>query len=160
MKSDHSLLTINNDTLEVRMTRTFDAPREMVFRAYTDPALVAKWWGLRRTTTTIEKLDLRPGGEWRFVERDNEGNEYAFHGVIREVTPPERYVYTFEYEGIPPGHEILETVLFEERDGKTTVTAIDNFKTAEDMQGMINAGMEEGAKESYNQLEELLRAQQ
>ncbi len=85
------------------MTRTFNAPRELVFRAMTEPDLMARWWGSRRSTTVIEKLELRPGGPYRFLSRGEDGTEYAFRGEFREVVPPERFVWTFEFEGMP-GH--------------------------------------------------------
>src|SRR5574339_257992 len=100
--SPAALLTILSDR-EVVLTRLFDAPRELVFRAHTDPELIPQWWGLRSNTTIVEELELRPGGAWRFVQRDAKGNEFAFHGEYREVMAPERLVNTFEFEGVP-GH--------------------------------------------------------
>ncbi len=140
---------------EVTITRTFDAPRDLVFRTYTDPTLVPRWWGPRGITTTVDKMDMRPGGEWRYVQRDADGNEYAFRGVYHEVTPPERLVYTFEFEGMP-GHVLLETVIFEERDGKTTLIDKSVFQSVADRDGMVQSGMEQGAAESMDRLEELL----
>jgi uncharacterized protein YndB with AHSA1/START domain len=152
-------MLINEADLEIRMARTFDAPLALVFRVYTDPALLPQWWGPRRLTTTVETMELRPGGQWRFVQHDAQGNEYAFHGVFQEITPPTRLVYTFEFEGIGPGHALTETVLFEEHNGKTIVTAIDRFQSADDMHGMVDSGMEAGAQESFDRMEELLRSQ-
>jgi len=100
-------------------------------------------------------MDLKPGGVWRFVQRDAGGNEYAFSGEYREIVAPERLAYTFEFEGMP-GHVLLETATFEERGGKTKLTATDLFDTAQDRDGMLQAGMEEGANESYDRLAELL----
>jgi uncharacterized protein YndB with AHSA1/START domain len=137
------------------ITRTFDAPRALVFRALTDPALIPHWWGPRRHTTTVDVMDARPGGAWRFVSRDAEGNVFAFRGVYREVVPPARVVYTFEYEGMP-GYVSLETVELEERDGRTTVTNTVAFHTVEDRDGMLASGMESGATESMDRLGELL----
>jgi len=144
---------------QITLTRTFDAPRELVFRAFTDPALISQWWGPRRLTTVVERLEARPGGAWRFVQHDREGNEFAFNGVYREVVPLERLVYTFEFEG-EPGHIIVEAVTLEDLGGKTRVTAIDTFETAEDLQGMLQSGMQDGASESYDRLEELAQALQ
>lgn len=138
------------------MTRVFDAPRTLVFKAFTDPTLIPKWWGPRGHTTTVDKMDVKPGGVWRFVERDADGNENAFHGVYREVAAPERLVYTFEWEGLP-GYVSLEMVTLEERDGKTTVTNTVAFHTVEDRDGMLASGMESGATESMDRLAELLR---
>jgi uncharacterized protein YndB with AHSA1/START domain len=156
MASKNPTKIIANPTeREIVMTRVFNAPRELVFRAVTDPKLMAQWWGPRRFTTTIDKMDVRPGGAWRFVHRDAEGHEYAFHGVYREVVPPERVVWTFEFEGMP-GHVSLDTATFVEKDGKTTFTSTSVFQTLEDRDGMLQSGMEEGATESYDRLAELL----
>ena len=137
---------------EIRMTRAFDAPRALVFRAFTERELIPKWWG---NGTVVDKLDLRPGGEWRFVEHAPDGNEYAFHGEFREIIPPERLTWTFEFEGMP-GHVLVETMTFDEADGKTTITTNSLFDTTEERDGMIDSGMESGAAESYDRLAELL----
>jgi uncharacterized protein YndB with AHSA1/START domain len=142
---------------EIVMARVFNAPRELVFKAHTDPNLIPKWWGRRNYTTTVDKLDLRVGGAWRFVQRDADGNEYAFNGVYREIVSPERLSYTFEFEGMP-GHVLVETLTFEEQDGKTRLTVTGLYQSAEDRDGMLQSGMEEGANESYDQLAELLEA--
>jgi uncharacterized protein YndB with AHSA1/START domain len=126
-----------------------------VFKAFTDPALIPKWWGPRSHTTTVDRMDVKPGGTWRFVSRDAEGNEFAFHGVYREIEAPERLAYTFEWEGMP-GYVSLELVTLEERDGKTTVTNTVAFHTVEDRDGMLASGMEGGATESMDRLAELL----
>ena len=140
---------------EIVMFRDFAARRELVFRAFTDPKLIPKWWGWRNHTTTVDKMDVRPGGVWRFVCRDPKGNVYAFNGVYREVVPPEKLVYTFEFEPMP-GHGMTETVTFQEQNGKTRVTTSSAYKSKEDRDGMIASGMERGAAESYDRLEELL----
>ena len=140
---------------EIVMTRAFDAPRALVWRAYTDPTLIPRWWGLRDNVTTVDRLDARPGGQWRFVERAPDGTEHGFRGEFREVAPPERLVYTFEYEPMP-GHVVVDTVTLEERDGRTTVTIRAEFQSREDRDGMIQSGMEYGANESMNRLDELL----
>jgi uncharacterized protein YndB with AHSA1/START domain len=98
---------------DISITRSFDAPRDLVFRAFTEPEAVRQWWGLSTTETVVDELEARPGGRWRFVERDGEGNEYGFRGVYHEATAPERIVYTFEFEGMP-GHVLLETVTLED----------------------------------------------
>jgi uncharacterized protein YndB with AHSA1/START domain len=137
------------------VTRTFDAPRERVFRAYTDPKLIPRWWGPERLMTTVERMDARPGGTWRFVQRDAEGNVFAFHGVYHDVTPPERIIDTFEYEGMP-GHVLLETAVFEKHGGRTRVVSTSVFQTVEDRDGMLRSGMEEGTRESAGRLTRLL----
>ncbi|HML22939.1 MAG TPA: SRPBCC family protein [Aggregatilinea sp.] len=141
--------------LDIRMIRDFDAPRELVFKACTDPALVAQWWGLKNTTTVVEKLELKMGGLWRFIEHNADGEEHAFRGVYHEVTAPERLVYTFEYEPMP-GHILLETIEFEEHDGKTRVIDTSVYQSVEDRDGMLSTGMSDGAEESWDRLEELL----
>ncbi len=149
-----SSMTIISD-LEIAMTRVFDAPRDLVFKAYTDPEMVAQWWGLRTSTTAVEQLDVRPGGQWRFVQREADGAELAFFGEYREVTPPERLVNTFEFEPMP-GHVIVDTATFEDVDGKTKLTVTSLFQSVEDRDGMLASGMEGGANESWDQLAELL----
>ena len=121
----------------------------------TDPKLIPQWWGPRRLTTKVDKMDVRPGGMWRFVQKDAKGNEYAFHGFYHEVKPPESLVYTFEFEGMP-GHVMLETVRFEEVDGKTKMFDRTVFQSAEDRDGMVLADMESGATESNDRFAELV----
>ncbi len=141
---------------EIVLTRTFDAARERVFRAYTDPKAIPEWWGPKGYTTRVETMDVRPGGAWRYVQHDAEGREHAFHGVYRDVVAPERLSESFEYEGTP-GHIVEETITFEEqRGGKTLVTVRARFASKEDRDGMLSAGMESGLRESYERLEALL----
>ena len=155
-QSDASKLTLTTlSDREIQMTRTFNAPRELVFRAMTEPGLIARWWGSRRSTTVIEKLELRPGGQYRFLSRGEDGEEYAFRGEVREVVPPERFAWTFEFEGMP-GLICLDTHTLEEHDGRTTVTTTTLFDSKEERDGMLSTDMEEGAAESYDCLEELL----
>lgn len=139
---------------EIQTSRSFDAPREIVFGAHVDPELVPKWWGFRTHTTVVDKLDARAGGEWRFVGTAPDGTEYGFHGEFREVTPPELITWTFEYEGMP-GHVTVETMRFSEQDGTTTITVTSVFDSVEERDGMLNA-MEPGAAETYDRLAELL----
>jgi uncharacterized protein YndB with AHSA1/START domain len=142
---------------DIVMTRAFDAPRELVFKAFTDPTLISKWWGPKDYTTTVDKMDVRMGGIWRYVQHDAQGNENGFRGVYHEVVTPERLVFTFEWEGLP-GHILLETVTFAERDGKTIITDSSVFQTIEDRDGMVQAGMEHGAAESWDRFAELLKS--
>ncbi len=155
--SNPMTLTTPSDR-EIVLTRVFDAPREQVFKAFVDPTLVAQWWGPRGFTTIVDKLEAKPGGAWRYIVRGSNGEEDAFRGVFREVTPPERLVFTFEWEGLP-GHVLVETVTLEERDGKTTVTDTSLFHTPEERDGMLQSGMEGGASESWDKLAELLARQ-
>lgn len=140
---------------EITMTRTFDAPRELVFKMMTDPTMIPNWWGLKSTTTIVDKMEAKKGGVWRYVEQEASGNEYAFNGVYHDVVAPERLVYTFEFEGMP-GHVLMETIRLEEQDGKTTVIDHSVFQSVEARDGMLNSGMEEGANESWDSLDELL----
>ena len=141
------------------MTRFFDAPRELIFKAYIDPNLIRQWWGPKRlTTTTVVKMDVRPGGIWRFVQKDSDGNEYIFNGMYHEIVPPKRLVYTFEFEGTP-GHVTVETVTFEEEHGgKTRLTSKSSFQTVEDRDIMLNLlRVGGGTAESMDRLAELLK---
>jgi len=141
---------------EIRSTRIYDAPRELVFNVYTDPKHIPQWWGPRRLTTIVEKMEVKAGGLWRFIQRDENGNEFAFHGVYHSVTPLEQVVGTFEFEGTP-GHVLMETSRFEALpDGKTKLIATMVFQSIEDRDGMVNSGMEEGLLESDERIAELL----
>jgi uncharacterized protein YndB with AHSA1/START domain len=148
-------LVIEPGKQEFTYTREFDAPRELVFKAFTDPRLIPQWWGPAYLTTTIDRLDARSGGSWRFVQRAPDGGEHAFHGVIHEVSAPERIVQTFEYEGMP-GHVSLETMTLEERDGKTLLRGQAVFQSVADRDGMVGAGMEGGMSEGMDRLEQIL----
>lgn len=143
----HSIVTV----------RDFDAPRHLVFRALTDPALVARWWGPNNVTTIVDRMDVQPGGLWRYVHRSPDGSEDAFHGVYHDIIAPERLIFTFEWEGLP-GHVALETVTLEERDGRTRIIDASVFQTVEDRDGMLQSGMEEGANDSWDRLEEIIRS--
>ncbi|HSZ05229.1 MAG TPA: SRPBCC family protein [Solirubrobacteraceae bacterium] len=140
---------------EIVSERVFDAPRDRVFAAYTDPELIPRWWGPRRMTTVVQEMDVRPGGAWRFVAHDPDGRALGFRGIYREVSPPERVVQTFEWEGMP-GHVIIDTVTFEALDGRTKVTTKSLFHTTQERDGMLASGMEGGLTESHERLAELL----
>lgn len=140
---------------EIVSERVFNAPRERVFAAFTDPELIPRWWGPRRMTTIVDQMDVRPGGTWRFLARDSDGREQGFRGAYREVTPPERLVQTFEWEGMP-GHAVIDTVSFEDLGERTKLTTTSLFHTTEERDGMLSSGMEGGLGESHERLEELL----
>ena len=140
---------------ELTSTTILDAPRELVFKAYTDPKLFAQWWGPRRYTNRVEKFDSRPGGEWRVVQRGEDGTEHVFRGVNHDVVAPERICATFEYEGFP-GHVALQTATFEPLGNKTRLVAHMVFQSLADRDGMVASGMQEGADESMERLAELL----
>jgi uncharacterized protein YndB with AHSA1/START domain len=140
---------------EVSAKRLIDAPRDLVFKTYTDPELISYWWGPRWLTTAVDQMDLRPGGVWRFIQWDASGNAYAFNGVYRNIVPPEKLAYSFEFEGAP-GHPVESTVTFKEADGRTILTVTSLFETKEDLDAMRSEGMEAGLRESLDRLEELL----
>ncbi len=139
---------------EIHIERIFDAPRDAVWRAFTEPDLLAQWWG-RGNKLVIEKFELERGGHWRFVEHSEDG-AHGFEGRFREVTPKERIVQTFEWDGMPT-HASLETVLLQDLgDGRTKVINTSLFLTQEDRDGMLQSGMEGGLNESYTALDRLL----
>jgi uncharacterized protein YndB with AHSA1/START domain len=136
------------------MERTIAASPERVFAAYTEADHVVSWWGQRDYTTTVEVLDVRPGGAWRFVQRDADGNAYEFYGEYLEVSP-QKLVNTFEFAGFP-GHVVTDTVTFEPDGTGTRVVASSSFPSKDDLDGMLASGMEGGANESWDRLAELL----
>jgi uncharacterized protein YndB with AHSA1/START domain len=140
---------------EIHCERVFDAPRDRVYAAYTDPATIPEWWGPRGTTAIVDAMDVRAGGSWRFVVRDCDGRETAFRGTYREVSPPERIVQTFEWEGMP-GHVSVETTTFADLGDRTKVRTTSIFHTTEERDGMLGSGMERGLNETYQRLDELL----
>lgn len=144
---------------QIIVNREFDAPRELLYRVHTDPALLAQWLGPRRLTMVVGHYDVRDGGTWRFVHRDVDGNEYGFHGIYHGTPSPEDgIVRTFEYEGAP-GHVSLETLTFVERSdrsNRTLVRANTVFQSVENRDEMVQSGMEEGVNEGMERLDELL----
>jgi uncharacterized protein YndB with AHSA1/START domain len=140
---------------EIRIERVFDAPRDRVFAAMTDPKLIPEWWGPRSTKATVEEMDVRTGGRWRFLVYDSDGTETAFYGGYREVTAPERIVQTFEWAGMP-GYVSVETAEFEDLGDQTRVITTSVFHFTEDRDGMMASGMEGGMQETYQRLDEVL----
>lgn len=140
----------------ILLTRAFDAPRELVFEAHSKPEHLRRWWGPARYELVVCDMDFRPGGTWRFVQRAPDGTEHGFHGEYREIVRPERLVYTFEYEGAP-GNVAVETITFDERDGRTLATNLVVFDTPEVRDAVIASGMQSGAAESNDRLEAYLR---
>ena len=143
---------------EIHIERVFDAPRDRVFAAFTDPELIPQWWGPRETTTVVDQMDVRSGGSWRFVMREADGSESGFRGTYREVSPPERIVQTFEWEGMP-GHVSVETATFEDLGERTKIKTVSIFHTPEERDGMLESGMERGMNETFARLDELLAAE-
>ena len=146
-------VTMSGDR-EIRIERIFNASRERVWKAMTDPRLIAQWWG-RGNKLVIEKMEVERGGHWRFVEHSSEG-DHGFEGRFAEVTPPERIVQTFEWDGMP-GHVALETMTLEDLgDARTRLRVVSLFHTKEDRDGMVQSGMETGLNQSYEALDRLL----
>jgi uncharacterized protein YndB with AHSA1/START domain len=139
---------------EIRIERVFNAPRERVWKAFTDPTQVMQWWG-RGNKLVIERMEVERGGHWRFVEHGPSG-VHGFEGRYREVKRQERVVQTFEWDGMP-GHVVVETVTLEDLgDGRTKVVNMSLFHTTEERDGMLSSGMEQGLNQSYAALDRLL----
>jgi uncharacterized protein YndB with AHSA1/START domain len=161
-KKNKTVITAEPGKQELFITREFDAPRELVFKAHTDPELYVRWLGPRDLTTTLETFEAVSGGRWRFIQKDKDGNEFGFHGVNHEVLAPERLIGTFEFEGLPEsGHVILETTKFEALPGgRTRVTTQSVFQSVADRDGMVAAGMESGVVDGFERLDEILEKMQ
>jgi uncharacterized protein YndB with AHSA1/START domain len=157
-KKNKTVITVEPGKQELFVTREFDAPRELVFKAHTDPDLYARWVGPRDLTMKLETFEPVSGGRWRFIQKDKDGNEFGFHGVNHDVTTPDRLISTFEFEGLPEsGHVILETTKFEELPGnRTRVTTQSVYQSVEDRDGMVAAGMESGVVDGHERLDEIL----
>ena len=144
-------VTLPADT-QILITREFDAPRHLVWKAYTTPDLIARWWGGSHGKVTSAEVDLRVGGSWRYVLAANEGFEVAFHGEYREISEPERLVNTEIYEGAHEGVGVVTTTLTES-DGRTTLTQLCEYGSREVRDAVIDSGMESGMQESMDALE-------
>ena len=140
---------------EIVMTRVFDAPRRLLFEAWTQPEHVVRWWGCDGSSLTVCEIDLRPGGAWRFVLRGPDGKDYPFKGVYREIAPPARLVYSECFDEPEVGRpEWLTTVAFEECGGTTSLTMTCLHKSMEARDGHLRAGMEQGAAQTFDRLAE------
>jgi uncharacterized protein YndB with AHSA1/START domain len=151
-------VTRTSDT-EMVITRKFDAPARLVFKAWTTPELVKRWWGFETSQWLVCEIDLRVGGRWRYVTVEKEGNlEVGFHGEFREIQAPRRIVSTEVYEGFPGTDEdgAINTITFDEQGGVTTMTTHVKMRLKEHMDGMIQSGMESGMQISYNRMEDLV----
>jgi len=145
---------VDREKLQIRMERVFDAPREKLWQAHTSAAAIEKWWGPRKYKTKVEKLEPKVGGEWKFINKDDQGNRHVFYGEFREMVEPERITWTFTYEPYPDS-VAAETVTFEELpDDKTKLVATSNYPSIEALEGMIQGGMEDGARETWDRLAE------
>jgi uncharacterized protein YndB with AHSA1/START domain len=140
---------------QILITREFDAPRHLVYRAWTTPDLVRRWWPGKRGRMTVAEIDLRVGGRWRYAMEAEGGHEVAFNGEFREIIPDERLVYTEAYEAMPDAEAAVNTITFTEADGRTTLTILVQHATREQRDGHIGSGMEGGMQEGMDLLEEI-----
>jgi uncharacterized protein YndB with AHSA1/START domain len=149
--------TVYSDGGDLTFERIFDAPRERVWKAFTDPELVPRWWGPHGTTTTVVEMDVRPGGTWRYVSRAPDRDEVTFYGEYLDVDPPKRFEWTFMFdvEGVGPMGG-PETFTFDEIDGKTKVTSVGHMGSVEALEGALASGMVKGAVETWDRLATLL----
>lgn len=149
--------TIYSEGGDLTYERTFDAPRELVWKAHTDPELIPQWWGQRGTTTTVAEMDVRPGGKWRYVSSAPDRDDIAFYGEYLEVTPPERirWTFMFDVEGVGPMGG-PETLTLEDLGGKTLMRAVSHMGSPEAIEAALATGMTEGAIETWDRLDELL----
>lgn len=148
-----AVVTLPTDT-QILITREFDAPRRLVYRAWTTPELVKRWWSANRGTVTVADIDLRVGGTWRWVMVTEDGFEVAFHGVYHELVPDERIVCTEVYEGMPEG-EAVNTMTLAERNGRTTLTVLVQHSCREHRDAHIESGMEAGMQDALDLLEQV-----
>ena len=156
--SGRAVVTLPTDT-QILITREFAAPKHLVYKAWTTPELIKRWWHAKRGEATVADVDLRVGGRWRWVMVTTDGGfEVAFHGEYREIIPNERLVYTEVFEGMPGGDgggEALNTVTFTEKDGRTTVTNLVETENQEDRDAIISSGMEAGLQDAMDLLEQV-----
>jgi uncharacterized protein YndB with AHSA1/START domain len=147
---------------QILITREFDAPKHLVYKAFTTPELVRRWWHANRGEMTVAEIDLRPGGAWRYVAVTPDGTEVGFHGEYREIVPNERIVSTEVYEGAPqsdgPEQGTLNTATFAETDGRTTLTILVEAPSKEIRDAIIESGMEDGLQDALDLLEEVAAA--
>ena len=153
VSSGTAVVTLPIDT-QILITREFDAPKHLVYAAWTTPELIKRWWSGDRGEVTRAEVDLRVGGMWRYVMTANGGFEVAFDGEFREIVPNERIVSTEVYEGMPDG-EAVNTLTLTEKDGRTTLTILMQLANQEDRDAVINSGMEAGMQEAMDHLEQV-----
>jgi uncharacterized protein YndB with AHSA1/START domain len=146
-------VTLPTDT-QILITREFDAPRDLVFKAYTTPELVKRWWHAKRGEMTVADIDLRVGGGWRYVMVTDDGFEVAFHGAYREIVPNERIVSTEVYEAMPDAFAV-DTLELSEVDGRTTLTILVEHERKEHRDAHIESGMEDGLQDALDLLEQV-----
>jgi uncharacterized protein YndB with AHSA1/START domain len=154
-RTNETTIEVVPDVPMVRIIREFDAPREKVFRAHTDPELVKQWLGPRRHEMKIDHYDCRTGGSYRYLHV-SDGDEYGFHGCFHEVRPSEMIVQTFTYEGFPDGVALEKLVLEDLGEGRTRLVATSLVDSFEERDAFVASGMEDGVREGYERLDELL----
>jgi len=156
--ASHTIFVAEPGKQEVTITREFDARRELVFKAFTDPTFFVKWLGPRGYSMELLKFEPKSGGSWRYLQKDKSGNKFGFHGVYHEVRPPDLLIDTFEFEGLPEsGHVSLETAKFDALPGeRTRLTIHAVYLSVADRDGMVSSGMEGGMNDSMDRLTELL----
>jgi uncharacterized protein YndB with AHSA1/START domain len=161
VKKNQTTITAEPGKQELFITREFDAPSELVFKAHTDPGLYVQWLGPRGYEMTLETFEPHSGGRYRYIHQDQDGNEYGFHGVFHEISE-ELMIQTFEFEGLPEkGHVTLDTMRLEKLPGdRTRITIQSVFQSVADRDGMVQSGMERGVNEGYARLDDLLDQQQ
>jgi len=152
--SGKAVVTLPSDT-QILITREFDAPKHLVFKAWTTPDLIARWWAGRRGTVTSVEVDLRVGGRWRYVMVTNEGFEVAFHGEYREIVPDERLVSTEVFEAVPDDFAV-DTLALTEQEGRTTLTVLVDHTTKEARDMHVESGMEGGLREALDSLAQVV----
>jgi uncharacterized protein YndB with AHSA1/START domain len=159
--SGKAVVTLPAET-QILIVREFDAPKHLLYRAYTEPDLIKQWWSGQRGVVVSAEVDLRVGGNWRYVMTANEGFEVAFHGTFREIVPNERLVTTEVFEGAPVENEeqdaAMNFITFEETDGRTTLTTLVECHTREVRDIIIESGMEGGMQEAMDRLEQVARS--
>jgi len=157
MSKNKTTITVEPGKQELFITREFDAPRELVYKAHVDPDLYIQWLGPRGYDMVLETFEPHSGGRYRYIHKDKDGNEFGFHGVFHEISE-ELLIQTFEFEGLPErGHVILDTMRLEELPGNRTRATIQSvYQSVSDRDGMVQSGMERGVNEGYERLDELL----
>jgi uncharacterized protein YndB with AHSA1/START domain len=152
--SQSAVVTLPTDT-QIHVAREFNAPPHLVWRAYTEPALIARWWHSNRGEIRSIDVDLRPGGRWRWVMVTPDGYEVAFSGEYREIVPHERLVYTEMFEGVPtdPADAAVNTMTFTEVEGRTHMVSVTELPSREARDAILETGMEAGMQDAYDLLE-------
>jgi uncharacterized protein YndB with AHSA1/START domain len=153
-----STINVDKQKLVISFERVIDAPVDRVWAAHADPEQIPKWWGPRRYSTTVDKMDFREGGEWRYLNEDDNGGKFAFRGVYKEIVEHDHITWTFEFEQFA-GHIVTETISFEDLGGKTRLKVESYYPSIEDLEGAMQSGMLDGANETWDRLEELVEVQ-